>query len=108
MITWEDFEKVEICCGTVVEIKDFPQARKPSYQLVLDFGKLGIKKSSAQITNYNKEDLLGKQVVAVTNFPTKQIANFFSECLILGVPNEKGEIQLLMPSGDALNGARVC
>ena len=81
MLTWEEFEKVDIRTGTIIEVNDFPKARKPAYQLTIDFGELGIKKSSAQtVTLHNKEELIGKQIVAVVNFPPKQIANFVSEC----------------------------
>ncbi|RYD72009.1 MAG: tRNA-binding protein, partial [Sphingobacteriales bacterium] len=97
-ITWPDFEKVEIYAGTIIEVHDFPEARNPSYKLKIDFGEMGIKKSSAQITKlYNKEQLVDKQVVAVLNFPPKQIANFISECLVLGVVGNEKEVTLLMP-----------
>jgi tRNA-binding protein len=108
MISWEDFEKVDIRTGTILEVNDFPGARKPAYQLTIDFGELGIKKSSAQITSlYNKEELIGKQVIAVVNFPVKQIANFFSECLVLGVYNENNEVVLLQPTLPVKNGSKV-
>jgi tRNA-binding protein len=109
MITWQDFEKVEIRVGTIVEVADFLQARQPAYQLKIDFGEeLGIKRSSAQITKlYPKETLLNKQVVAVVNFPTKQIANFFSECLVLGVVGADKEIVLLQPERNVTNGLRI-
>ena len=108
MITWEDFEKVEIRVGTIINASDFPAARKPAYQLTIDFGKMGIKKSSAQITNlYSKEELINKQVIAVVNFPVKQVANFFSECLVLGVYNENNEVVLLQPTKPVANGCRV-
>jgi tRNA-binding protein len=86
MLTWEEFEKVEMRIGTIVEVNDFPEARKPAYQLNIDFGdEIGIRKTSAQITKrYQKEGLLGKQIVAVINFPKKQIGKFMSECLVLG------------------------
>lgn len=108
-ITWNDFEKIEIRVGTIIEVNDFPKARKPAYQLKIDFGEdIGIKKSSAQITDlYQKEVLLGKQVVAVVNFPAKQIANFFSECLILGVTGEEKGIVLLSPEQETKNGQRI-
>ncbi len=107
-IQWEDFEKIDIRVGTVLEVTDFPNARKPSYQLAIDFGTLGIKKSSAQITtHYKKEALTGKQVIAVVNFPPKQIANFFSECLVLGVYNEEKEVILLQPQQAVTNGMKV-
>jgi tRNA-binding protein len=108
MISWEDFEKVDIRAGTIVEVNDFPQARKPAYQLLIDFGALGQKRSSAQITTfYTKEALLGRQVVAVVNFPPKQIANFFSECLVLGVYTDEKEVILLQPERGVENGNRV-
>ena len=89
-------------------VSDFPNAKKPSYQLSIDFGELGIKRSSAQITSlYNKEALPGMQVIAVVNFPPKQIANFFSECLVLGVYNENNEVVLLQPTFTVQNGGKV-
>lgn len=107
-IQYADFEKVEIRTGTIVEVNDFPNAKKPAYQLVIDFGELGIKKSSAQITvHYEKENLIGKQIVAVVNFPVKQIANFFSECLVLGAVNEDGSIVLLQTEKPVSNGLRI-
>lgn len=107
-ITWEDFEKVDIRVGTVLSAEDFPSARKPSYKLTIDFGPEGIKKSSAQITHfYKKEDLPGKQVIAVINFPPKQIANFFSECLVLGVYTPEKEVVLLSPLQKVENGAKI-
>ena len=108
MISWEDFEKIDIRCGTVIDIKDFPNAKKPAYQLTIDFGKEGIKNSSAQITHhYSKEELLNKQVVAVINFPIKQIANFFSECLVLGIYDKNNNVILLQPEREVENGMRV-
>ena len=108
MIEWKDFEEVEIKVGTIVEVEDFPEAKNPSYKLKIDFGKLGIKKSSAQITKlYRKEDLLNKQVVAVTNFPPKQIAKFISECLVLGVVLENKEVVLLHPERKVPNGFKI-
>ena len=108
MITWNDFEKLEIRTGTIIEAKDFPNAKKPAYQLSIDFGPLGIKRSSAQITHhYTKDALTGKQVVAVVNFPPKQIANFFSECLVLGVYDENNQVILLQPDKQVLNGQRI-
>lgn len=107
-ITWNDFEKIEIRSGTIIDVKDFPNARKPAYQLSIDFGTLGIKKSSAQIVkHYSKEDLLNRQVVAVVNFPVKQIANFFSECLVLGVYDENNDVVLLQPERQVANGQKV-
>lgn len=108
MITWNDFEKVEIKVGTIIEADDFPEAKNPAYKLRIDFGKSGIRNSSAQITKlYKKEDLPGKQVIAVVNFPPKQIANFISECLVLGVILENKEVVLLQPERKVLNGYRV-
>jgi len=108
MITWDDFKKVEMRVGTVIEVDDFPEAKNPSYKLKIDFGELGIKKSSAQLTKlYKKEDLLNKQVIAVTNFPPKQIANFMSECLVLGVVQEDNEVILLQPERQCKNGHRI-
>lgn len=108
-ISWADFEKIDMRCGTIVSVNDFEKARNPSYQLEIDFGDLGIKKSSAQITSlYQKEELIGKQVMAVVNFPRKQIANFFSECLVMGVYGEdKKEVTLLSPSLPVKNGMQV-
>lgn len=108
MITWDDFEKVDMRAGTIIEVNDFPNARKPAYQLTIDFGELGLKKSSAQITSlYKKEELIGKQVIAVVNFPPKQIANFFSECLVMGVYTENKEVVLLQPDKKVYNGGKV-
>jgi len=108
MITWPDFEKIDMRVGTILEVNDFPNARKPSYQLTVDFGEFGIKRSSAQITKlYKKEELVGRQVIAVVNFPPKQIANFFSECLVLGVYNEDNDVVLLQPSLKVQNGGKV-
>ncbi len=108
MINWADFEKIDIRSGTIIEVTDFPKAKKPSYQLTIDFGPLGIKHSSAQITHhYQKESLIGKQVVAVINFPVKQIANFFSECLVLGVYDENNQVILLQPDTSVTNGQRI-
>lgn len=108
MISWEDFEKVDIRTGTIVEVNDFPGAKKPAWQIIIDFGELGIKRSSAQITAlYNKDEIIGKQVIAVINFPVKQIANFFSECLVLGVYNENKDVVLLHPSLPVKNGSKV-
>jgi tRNA-binding protein len=107
-ITWSDFEKIDIRTGTIIEVKDFPKARKPAYQLLIDFGaELGLKKSSAQITHYNKEDLLNRQIIAVVNFPSKQIADFISECLVLGVYDENKDVILLKPDKQAGNGLKI-
>ena len=108
MISWEDFEKIDMRVGTVIEVDDFPKAKKPAYKLKIDFGELGIKQSSAQITDlYSKEDLLNKQVVAVVNFAPKQIANFISECLVMGVYAEDNSVVLLKPERETINGMRV-
>jgi tRNA-binding protein len=107
-INFEDFLKIDIRIGTIIEVNDFPKARKPSYQLKIDFGNLGIKKSSAQITDlYTKEELLQKQVSAIINFKPKQIANFMSECLVIGVYNSKEEVVLLQASKDVKNGEQI-
>ena len=108
MISWDDFEKIDIRAGTILEVRDFEKAKKPAYQLRIDFGELGIKNSSAQITAlYTKESRIGMQVVAVINFPPKQIANFFSECLVLGVYNQQNEVVLLNPSLPVNNGNKI-
>lgn len=108
MISWEDFEKIDIRSGTILEVNDFPGARKPAYKLSIDFGETGIKRSSAQITSlYTKEELIGKQVIAVVNFPVKQIGNFFSECLVLGVYNQNNDVVLLQPDLSVKNGSRI-
>lgn len=108
-ITWGDFEKVELRVGTVVEVDDFLKARNPSYKLWIDFGaEIGVLKSSAQITkHYTKEELVGRQVVAVVNFPKKQIADFMSECLVTGFPDADGAIVLTAVAHKVPNGARL-
>ena len=107
VITFEDFTKVDLRVGTIIEVNDFPEARNPAYQLTIDFGTLGIKKSSAQITTlYKKEDLLQRQVIAVVNFPNKQIAKFMSECLVLGAVEGK-DVILLKPEQKVKNGSTV-
>jgi tRNA-binding protein len=110
LITWHDFEKIELRVGTILEVHDFPTARKPAFQLLVDFGgEIGVKKSSAQITkHYSKEQLIGKQVIGVVNFPIKQIGNFFSEALITGFSDENGDIILASPDKLAPNGAKLC
>jgi tRNA-binding protein len=109
LITRNDFEKIDIRIGTITEVKDFPKARKPFFKLTIDFGQeLGIKRSSAQITaHYKKENLLQKQVIAVVNFPPKQIADFFSECPVLGVYDENNNVVLLQPDKPLNNGLKV-
>ena len=106
-ITFEDFTKVDLRVGTIIEVNDFPEARNPAYQLTIDFGDLGIKKSSAQITTlYTKEDLIQRQIVAIVNFPKKQIAKFMSECLVLGAVNGN-DVILLNPETKVKNGSVV-
>lgn len=107
-LSWRDFEKVDMRTGTIIEVNDFPEAKKPAYQLTINFGsEIGFKKSSAQLTKrYSKEDLLGKQIVAVINFPKKQIGNFMSECLVLGSVNED-DIVLLSSDLKVENGLRI-
>lgn len=108
MLTWETFEKVDMRTGTIVDARIFEGARNPAYQLRIDFGPLGIKNSSAQITRlYAPEDLIGKQIIAVVNFPPKQIANFFSECLVLGIVGAEKEVTLLQPERKVENGLRI-
>ncbi len=107
-VSWEDFEKIHIHVGTITEVNDFPKAKKPAYKLIIDFGDLGIKHSSAQITDlYSKGELIGKQVAAVLNFLPKRIADFSSECLILGVYTDKKEVVLLQPERKVGNGWKV-
>ena len=108
-INWNDFEKIEMRVGTILKADDFPEARKPAYQLTIDFGdEIGIRKSSAQITKrYQKESLVGRQIVAVVNFPKKQIGKFMSECLVLGAVGEEGDVVLLQPDFKVENGLRI-
>ncbi|TXD52141.1 MULTISPECIES: tRNA-binding protein [unclassified Polaribacter] len=107
-INFEDFLKVDIRIGTIIEVNDFPKARKPAYQIKIDFGALGIKKSSAQITDlYTKEELVNKQISAVVNFKPRQIANFMSECLVIGVYNTNGNVVLLQATKEIKNGEQV-
>ena len=108
-LLWSDFEKVEMRVGTIMAVADFPEARKPAYQLTIDFGyELGTKKSSAQITKrYKKEDLIGKQIIAVVNFPKKQIGKFNSECLVLGSVGDENDIVLLTSEKEVPNGLRI-
>lgn len=107
-ISWPDFAKIDIRVGTITQVADFPEARNPAYQLHIDFGEeIGVKKTSAQITGrYTKEELLHKQVVAVVNFPKKQIAHFMSECLILGAVEGK-DVVLLQPESSVANGLKI-
>jgi len=108
-IDWNDFEKVELRVGTIVEVEDFPEARKPAYKLKIDFGdEIGLRKSSAQITDiYAKEDLLGRQIVAVVNFPVKQIGPMRSECLVTGFHREDGAVVLARPDSEVPDGAKL-
>ncbi len=108
-ITWNDFEKIDIRLGTITEVADFPKARKPAYKLLIDFGsEIGVKRSSAQVTaHYNKEELLNRQVIAVLNFPPKQIADFISECLVLGIYDANNDVILLQPERAGQNGQKI-
>lgn len=108
-ISWTDFEKVELRAGTVMEVKEFPEARKPAYKLLIDFGEeIGTKLSSAQIKElYSLEELLGRQVICVINFPHKQIGPFISECLVTGLYQEDGSVVLAVPDKTVQNGARL-
>lgn len=108
-ITWSEFEQVELRVGTIIEVQDFPAARRPAYKLKIDFGsEIGIKKSSAQITGlYTQEELLGRQVIAVVNFPPKQIGNFMSECLVTGFYNQAGQVILAVPERPVENGSKL-
>lgn len=108
-INWDDFIKIDIRSGTIISVNDFPKARKPAWQLTIDFGpEIGIRRSSAQITvHYTREALLNRQVVAVVNFPPKQIADFISECLVLGVYDENNDVILLKPDRSVSNGQKI-
>ncbi len=108
-IDWSDFEKVELRVGTIIEVEDFPEARKPAYKLKIDFGEaIGVRKSSAQITDiYQKDDLLGRQVVGVVNFPVKQIGPMCSECLVTGFHRDDGAVVLARPDCEVPDGAKL-
>lgn len=108
-ISWKEFEQVELRIGTIIDVENFPEARKPAYKLRIDFGsELGVKKSSAQITGlYKKEELLNKQILAVVNFPPKQIGPFMSECLVTGLPNAEGKVVLISPDQRVENGSKL-
>ena len=106
--SFDNFSALDIRVGTIIEVEDFPKAKNPAYKLKIDFGALGIKVSSAQITKlYKKEDLIGRKIIAVVNFPKKQIANFFSECLVLGAIKENGEVALLSVNEECDNGTPI-
>jgi len=108
VISWPDFEKVQLCVGTVLAAEDLPNARKPAYVLTVDFGPLGVKRSSAQITkHYTKVELVGRQVVAVINFPPKQVGSVMSECLVTGFPDANGDIVLTAVERPLPNGSRL-
>jgi tRNA-binding protein len=108
MINWADFEKVDIRVGTIIHVEPFPEAKKPALRVSVDLGSLGIKRSSAQITiHYSAEDLIGKQVVCVVNFPPKQIANFISEILITGFADENNAVVLCSPDKHVPNGSKL-
>ena len=107
-ISWAEFEQVELRVGTVIEVEDFPEARRPAYKLKVDFGEFGVKRSSAQVTHlYKKEELVGRQVLGVINFPPKQIASFFSEALITGFYLPGGEVVLAQPERAVPNGSKL-
>ena len=107
-ISWSDFEKIDIRVGTIISAQEFPEARRPAYQLTIDFGELGVKQSSAQITAfYSVDALVGQQVIAVVNFPPKKIAGFSSECLVLGVYDENKDVVLLQPKHSVSNGSKI-
>lgn len=108
-INWDDFEQVELRIGTITHVADFPEARKPAYKLTIDFGEeIGIRESSAQITyHYSKEELVGKQIVGVVNFPKKQIGPFMSECLVTGFYDSNGEVVLALPDKKVANGSKL-
>lgn len=107
MVTFDDFLKLDIRVGTIIKVEDFPKAKRPAYKLEIDFGELGIKKSSAQITDlYQKSELVGKQILAVVNFPKKQVADFMSEVLVLGVYSKDGVV-LIEPNKHVNNGEKL-
>lgn len=108
-INWQDFEQIELRTGTIIEVNDFPEARQPAWKLIIDFGEqIGTRKSSAQITDlYSKEELLGKQIIAVTNFPPKQIGPFMSECLVTGFSQGDGSVVLAVPDKTTANGLKL-
>lgn len=109
-IQWDDFARVQLCAGTIIEVQEFPEARNPAWKLTIDFGdEIGVRRSSAQITElYTQDALVGMQVMAVVNFPKKQIGPFMSECLVTGMPREDGAIVLMTPTESVPNGTRLC
>lgn len=109
-IQWDDFAKVQLCAGTIIDVQEFPEARNPAWKLTIDFGsEIGTRRSSAQITQlYTQEDLMGMQIMAVVNFPKKQIGPFMSECLVTGMPREDGAIVLMTPTEPVPNGTQLC
>ncbi len=108
-INWQEFEQVELCTGTIIEVHDFPEAHKPAWKLLIDFGEaIGTRKSSAQITDlYSREELIGKQIIAVINFPPKQIGPFISECLVTGFSQKDGSVVLAIPDKTTANGLKI-
>jgi tRNA-binding protein len=107
LIDWNDFTKVDMRVGRISDVNDFPEARKPAYILTIDFGRLGMRKTSAQITNYTKKELLDRKIVAVVNFPAKQIGPIMSEVLVLGGVEKDGTVRLLKPDPDCELGSRI-
>ena len=108
-IQWDDFTKVQLCAGTIIKVEEFPEARRPAWKVTIDFGDdIGTRRSSAQITDlYTQDQLLGKQIIAVVNFPKKQIGPFMSECLITGMPREDGAIVLVTTDEPVPNGTQL-
>lgn len=108
IISWDDFVKVDMRIGTIINVENLKNAKKPAYKMLIDFGELGIKKTSAQITKlYKPQDLIGRQIVAVVNFPKKQISNFMSECLVLGGLGNKKEVTIISPERRVKNGTKI-
>ena len=106
-IEWNDFAKVDMRVGKISDVKDFPEARKPAYILTINFGELGVRKTSAQVTNYSKKELLDREIIAVVNFPAKQIGPIMSEVLVLGAVEKDGTVRLLKPDPDCELGSRI-
>lgn len=108
VLTWDEFSKVDMRVGTVLSVEEFKEVKIPAYKMIIDFGELGKRKTSAQLTNlYKPEDIIGKQVIAVINFPPKQIANFMSECLVLGAVGDTKEVTLIQPERNTKNGTKI-